>query len=189
MSHDIMDELVELLERRGGEAYFGEPVTQRAHALQCAWLASCQRAGDPLIVAALLHDIGHMLHDLGESAADAGLDAVHEEVGQRWLRQFFGPDVTEPVRLHVAAKRYLCAVDREYAESLSAASRQSLALQGGPFTADELAAFTAQPFARDAIELRRWDDLAKTADLEVPDLRHYGDVIRAVAARRSAENP
>ncbi len=162
--------------------YFGEPVTQLAHALQCAWLAERAGASDALVVAALLHDVGHLVHGLDEDVADNGIDARHEQAGQRWLAQFFGLEVTEPVRLHVEAKRYLCGADAQYAASLSPASRQSLALQGGPLAGNELIAFAEQPFAREAVLLRRWDDRAKTPGRQVPGLAHYGPRLRAVAS-------
>ncbi len=127
-----IEEIVRLFERRGREAYFGEPVSQAEHALQAARLAEIEGAHDALIAAALLHDVGHLLHDLGEDVADRGHDARHEELGSDWLAARFGPEVVEPVRLHVAAKRYLCTVDPAYYDGLSPASKQSLALQGGP---------------------------------------------------------
>ena len=138
--------------------YFGEPVTQKEHALQCGWLAEREGAAAALVVAALLHDVGHLLSSESEDAADRGIDQLHQDAGQRWLSQFFGPDVTEPVRLHVDAKRYLCATDPDYYAALSEASRQSLRLQGGPLRSSDLSAFAEQPFAMDAVRLRRWDD-------------------------------
>src|SRR5262249_22020111 len=153
---DVVDRIRSLLETAGAAMYAGEPVTQREHALQCAWLAEQERALDALVVAALLHDIGHLLHGEAENAAARGRDARHEDVGQRWLEQFFGREVTEPVRLHVAAKRYLCGSDAVYAASLSPASRQSLELQGGPFNETEAVDFLQQPFAENAVQLRRW---------------------------------
>jgi phosphonate degradation associated HDIG domain protein len=167
------DIVAALLEQRGGSAYFGEPVTQREHALQCAWIAEQEGAEDALVIAALLHDVGHLLHELPENVADAGTDARHEAAGEEWLARFFGLQVTEPVRLHVAAKRYLCAVDPDYVASLSEASKQSLALQGGPLTADAIAEFADLRYAEDAVRLRRWDDRAKTPGLMTPELTHY----------------
>src|SRR5262245_37267648 len=170
---DVVIAVEAVLQRRGDSMYFGETVTQKEHALQCAWLAGRERAEDALIVAALLHDVGHLLSGETEDAADRGVDALHEDAGQRWLSQFFGAEVTEPVRLHVDAKRYLCATDRSYYASLSVASRQSLRLQGGPFHLSQLSAFAEQPFAMNAVRLRRWDDRAKTPGLPVPELDHY----------------
>src|SRR6516225_6317978 len=117
----------------------GEPVSQTEHALQTAWAAEQAGAASALIAAALLHDIGHLLHDLPEDCAHHGIDDAHEVRGARWLVQHFGPDVTEPVRLHVPAKRYLCSTDPAYRSQLSEASELSLKLQGGPFTPAEVA--------------------------------------------------
>src|SRR5215470_11203255 len=126
--------ITDLFECHGGSMYLGEPVTQEEHALQCAWLAEQEGAEAALVVAALLHDIGHLLgaHDIDTSAPE--VDAKHEAQGQEWLAGYFGPEVTEPVRLHVDAKRYLCAMDSNYTKSLSDASRHSLMRQGGPMT-------------------------------------------------------
>ena len=171
--------IFEIFAAKGGEAYFGEPVSQLEHALQTAYHAERANASPSLVVAALLHDIGHLLHELPEHVADLGIDARHEDVGHAWLAQYFGPEITAPVRMHVDAKRYLCATDAAYLRRLSPASVQSLQLQGGPFTAGEASAFEARPFARDAVRLRRWDDLAKIPGMAVPGLEHYKDKIEA----------
>jgi [1-hydroxy-2-(trimethylamino)ethyl]phosphonate dioxygenase len=168
--------------RRGGDHY-GEGVSQQEHALQAAWLAEREGASPALIVAALLHDIGHLLHDLPEDIADQEVDTEHESLGSAWLSQYFGPAVSEPVRLHVAAKRYLCAAEPGYLDQLSAASQESLALQGGPVDAAAAAAFRAAPGAEAAIRLRRWDDGAKIVGLATPGLAHFcGYVAAAIAA-------
>jgi [1-hydroxy-2-(trimethylamino)ethyl]phosphonate dioxygenase len=122
---DVMERITMLFLQRGAEQYFGEPVSQLEHALQAAALAVSYRARDALVVATLLHDIGHLIHGEGESIASAGIDARHEAAAHAFLRQHFDPDVTEPIRLHVAAKRYLCAVDAGYARQLSPASARS----------------------------------------------------------------
>ena len=165
--------VVTLLESGGGSLYFGEAVTQLEHAVQTAALAERSGAPDALVVAALLHDIGHLLHGLDEQTADRGIDARHEDVGESWLASRFSPAVSEPVRLHVAAKRYLCATDPVYVSGLSEASRQSLTLQGGPMRDSDVHAFERTPWAQDAIRLRRWDDAAKVPGLRVPDVTHY----------------
>jgi phosphonate degradation associated HDIG domain protein len=168
----------------GGDAYYGEPVTQLEHAVQTAALAEAAGASDALVVAALLHDVGHMLSDGPENVADQGVDARHEDIGHRWLETHFGAAVTEPVRLHVAAKRYLCAVEPGYAEALSDASRQSLALQGGAMTPEAARAFAQLPWAAEAAALRRWDDAAKDTGREVPDAsRYHARIMRLLEER------
>lgn len=169
----IREQIAQLFRDRGQAAYFGEEVSQTEHALQAAWAAERAGASSDLILAALLHDIGHLLHGLPEDIADSGLDARHEELGARWLAQFFGPEVTEPIRLHVPAKRYLCAVDPEYVRQLSEASILSLKVQGGPFSPEEAEAFRAGPHAEAALALRRWDEVAKMKGLATPDVEHF----------------
>src|SRR5215469_4845114 len=165
---NVIDEILQLLEKDGQASYFGEPVTQLEHALQCAHFACEARASNELVVAALLHDLGHLLHEQGEGIADHGIDSVHEDLGQRWLSTHFGPAVTRPVALHVAAKRYLCATDPAYLAQLSPASLKSLELQGGAMSADQIVGFKSEEFASDAVRLRRWDDLAKIPGKDVP---------------------
>lgn len=179
----ISGPIFELFAAKGGDAYFGEPVSQLEHALQAAYHAERDGAPAWLIVAALLHDAGHLLHDLPEHIADLGMDARHEDLGHAWLAQYFGPEITAPVRMHVDAKRYLCATDSEYLQLLSPASVQSLQLQGGPFSQDEARAFEQQPFAREAVRLRRWDDRAKVPGMRVPGLEHYRAMIEASQLR------
>ena len=161
----VVDRMLRLLAEKGHGAYFGEAVTETEHALQSAHLAETSGAANELIAAALLHDIGHLLHGLGEDIAERGIDGGHEEGGAAWLASYFGPVVIDPVRLHVAAKRYLCAVDLEYRLALSAASQRSLDLQGGPFSVEEARRFECEPFWEAAVALRRWDDAAKEPGL------------------------
>jgi phosphonate degradation associated HDIG domain protein len=149
-----------------GDKRYGEFVTQREHALQCATLASQEGASSALIAASLLHDIGHMLDDAARSN-EPSEDLVHEVKGANFLAQWFAKDVTEPVRLHVIAKRFLTGNDPAYYDTLSPASKHSLELQGGPMTADAQRQFLEIPYAREAILLRRWDDQAKEQDLEL----------------------
>jgi phosphonate degradation associated HDIG domain protein len=170
---NIVDEVCELFASKGHAAYVGEPVSQLEHALQAAHHAEAADAADALVVAALLHDVGHLLHKLPEDAANHGIDTRHEKIGQAWLARYCGAEVTEPVRLHVPAKRYLCATDAAYLAQLSPASTQSLRLQGGPFTSDEVRQFERNPHYRAAVTLRRWDDLAKVPGMPVPALDHY----------------
>jgi phosphonate degradation associated HDIG domain protein len=178
---NVTNEILELFQTRGQEAYFGEGVSQREHALQAAWLAESSRARPALVVAALLHDIGHLVHGLPEDIAEQGVDGYHEAAGARWLGTYFGPEVTEPIRLHVDAKRYLCATDPTYRATLSPTSVQSLALQGGPMDAAEARAWEANPFFAEAVMLRRWDDAAKVPGLTVPDLEHYTNLINSLS--------
>jgi phosphonate degradation associated HDIG domain protein len=168
-----LDEIARKLSGSGQRRYGLHHVNQLEHALQTAWLA--ERAGDPdaLVAASLLHDIGHMVHRLGDNPAARGTDDLHEELGHAYLCALFGPEVTEPVRLHVAAKRYLCAVEPDYFATLAADSVRSLALQGGPMSPAEAAAFAALPQADAAVRLRRYDDSAKVAGLETPDVAHF----------------
>ncbi len=177
----ISGQIFELFRTRGHNAYFGENVSQQEHALQTAYLAEQANAEPGLVVAALLHDIGHLIHGLPDNIADQGLDGYHEAAGAAWLKAYFGPEVTEPIRLHVDAKRYLCATDAAYLGLLSDASRQSLALQGGPCDPAEAKILEDNPFFSAALALRRWDDAAKIPRLIVPGLEHYAGVIDSMA--------
>lgn len=180
----IIDEIVSLFLLRGQGAYFGEAVSETEHALQCAHLAEQAGADSELITAALLHDVGHLLHGLQENIAEQGHDGRHEACGAAWLAPHFGPAVVDPVRLHVAAKRYLCAVDPDYQADLSPASQLSLGLQGGPFTAEEIRRFELEPWFQSAVAVRRWDDTAKVPGLAVPGLDHYRHHLELALARR-----
>jgi phosphonate degradation associated HDIG domain protein len=180
-----LSEIEHLFAVKGDRQYTGEPVTQLEHALQCAQLAEGEGADAPLVVAALLHDLGHMLNDQGETPTLRGIDDKHQFVALPFLRGLFDEDVLEPIRLHVDAKRYLCAVEPGYWDSLSIASRRSLELQGGIYDVGEAQAFIAQPHARDAVQLRRWDDEAKVAGLTTPDLAHYVEIMRTACRSES----
>lgn len=176
----VADEVLRLFERSGDSQYGGESVTQLEHGLQAAQLAEQQGASSELVVAALLHDIGHLLHELPDDAPDQGVDDLHENLGAAWVEGRFPPSVLEPVRLHVEAKRYLCAVEPGYLEALSEPSRVSLGLQGGPMTEEECEDFRRGEFFESSIALRRWDDEAKVAGLETPSLRHFLKHVRSV---------
>jgi len=180
----VADEVTAIFAKKGESAYFGEDVSQLEHALQAAYFAQQEGAPPALVVAALVHDIGHLVEDTAENIADLGIDAKHEEIGQSWLSARFGQDVFEPAFLHVSAKRYLCATDSSYFGKLSAASVQSLALQGGPMTASEVREFEANKFYREALSLRHWDDQAKVPNLETPPLDAYRGLVNSVATRR-----
>lgn len=175
---DVVQAIQAMLEGRAEGRYGLALVNQQQHALQAAWLA--ERNGDPdaLVAAALLHDIGHLVHDLGEDPAAEGVDDKHEERGHAWLVPHFGPAVTEPIRLHVAAKRYLCAREADYFARLSPDSVTSLKLQGGPMSEAEAAAFEASPHAEAAVRLRRYDEQAKVKGLETPPVAHFMAAVR-----------
>lgn len=176
----IVDEIIQLFEERGNGLYFGEQVTETEHALQAAHLAREAGASNAMILGALLHDIGHLLHSHGEDIADHGVDAKHEDEGAEFLAGKFPPLVVDCVRLHVPAKRYLCAVEPEYLAGLSPVSQRSLELQGGPMTAHEVAEFEAEPHFREAVQARRWDDQAKIVGLDVPGVASYRSLLEAL---------
>jgi len=173
MDQSILTEIAQRLDINGRHRYGLSDINQIQHGLQAAWLA--EQAGDPpgLIAAALMHDIGHMLHDLGENPAEEGIDDRHEDVGHAFLVAHFGPEVSEPVRLHVAAKRYLCGKEADYFAKLSKDSVLSLSLQGGPMDSAEIAAFERLPFWQEAVRLRRYDEGAKVKGLATPPLAHF----------------
>lgn len=178
ISADISADIQGLLEQKASGRYGLSLINQQQHALQAAWLAEREGRSEALVVAALLHDIGHMVHELGENPAARGIDDRHEELGEAFLAKHFGPEVTEPVRLHVAAKRYLCAVEPDYFAKLSPDSVRSLELQGGPMSSAEVAAFEAVPEFADAVQLRRYDEQAKVKGLETPPVAHFMPAVR-----------
>jgi len=169
----VVDEILQIYSRRGGEAYVGEPISVSEHAAQAAYFAREEGAPPALVLAALLHDIGHLLRAMPEDLRQWRTDRRHEDLGGRWIGARFGPAVADPVRLHVAAKRYLCAAEPAYGAQLSPASVQTLALQGGPMNPTEAAAFEREPFHADALRLRRWDDRAKIAGFQAPGIASY----------------
>lgn len=182
----FVDEIVAVFRDRGCEAYLGERVSMSEHMLQAAHAAQEAGVPDELVVAALLHDVGHLVHDDSTRTGSdmEGLeqvDRVHEEVGAQWLTRGFGPEVTEPVRLHVAAKRYLCAVEPVYLAALSPASAHTLRLQGGSMSPAEAAEFAADPYAAGAVQLRRWDDAGKRPGDSAPGLEHFLPLLLACA--------
>jgi len=177
----LADEVLRIFASRGSGNYFGERVTVTEHCLQAAWFATQESAPSPLVVAALLHDIGHLVVSVPDDIADWTSDAHHEEVGGEWLARRMQPEVVQPVRLHVAAKRYLCATDPSYFAKLSDASVVTLRLQGGPMSADEVKQFETLPGFRAAIRLRLWDDQGKVAGLSTPGLETYRGLIDAYA--------
>ena len=169
-----------LFASEGAADYLGEAVTQASHMLQAAALAEEAGAPPALVAAALLHDVGHFTGTVSGRDLMRGTDNRHGEQGANWLAQWFGPDVTEPVRLHVDAKRYLCSVESGYLGRLSPASVYTLGVQGGPMQGDELAEFEASPFAADACQVRRWDDEAKDPAELPPPFGHFAPILEGL---------
>ena len=172
MSDPLRQELLEIFVGRATRRYGLSEVNQLQHALQAAALAEADAAPPATVLACLLHDVGHMIHRLGENPAGRGVDDVHEQLGADWLAERFGPEVSEPVRLHVAAKRYLCTVEPDYFGKLSPDSVRSLELQGGLMSAGEVEAFRANPLHGEAARLRRFDEAAKDPRAATPDFDH-----------------
>ena len=177
---EVVARLAKLFAEQGESEYLGEAVTQAEHMLQAAACAQRASASNALIAASLLHDVGHLFVGAdtseisGRDLMDAGTDNRHSHTGADWLAAAGFPEpVTEPVRLHVAAKRYLCTVEPGYFDQLSEASVYTLSVQGGPMSQEEAAEFARGPYARDAVTLRRWDEAAKDPEADVPDFDHY----------------
>lgn len=179
----LITDILGLYQARGSIAYFGERVSVTEHGLQAAHFGQVAQAPETLVVAALLHDVGHLLEALPDAIEDWVQDAHHEVAGARWLARHFDPAVSEPVRLHVAAKRYLCATDPSYFARLSPASVHTLQLQGGPMSTGEVARFEAEQFAQQAVQLRHWDDQGKVEGLRTPALSDYMPLIGRIARR------
>ena len=179
MSETLRQELLDIFVGRATRRYGLSAINQLQHALQAAALAEADGAPPATVLASLLHDVGHMVHQLGEDPAARGIDDRHEELGAKWLAERFGPDVCEPVRLHVAAKRFLCTTESDYFAKLSPDSVRSLELQGGTMSADEVDAFRANPLYAEAVHLRRYDEGAKDPRAQTPDFDYY---LRHVAA-------
>ena len=180
-----IDVIAALFDSAGAADYLGEPVTQAEHMLQAGALALAADAPDALVAAALLHDVGHFQGPLTGHDLMNGTDNHHSDTGAAWLAPWFGPAVTEPVRLHVAAKRYLCAVEPAYLQALSPASVHTLAVQGGPFGPADIQRFRAHPHHADAVALRRWDDQAKDPTIAAPAFA----TLRAVLQRAQRDRP
>jgi phosphonate degradation associated HDIG domain protein len=183
MPANRIEDLQQLFENKGDAYYGAEGISQLAHALQCAELAENNGASPELITACLLHDFGHLVHELGNDPAAEGVDDIHQYMALPFLRGLFGDAVLTPIKLHVDAKRYLCAVDADYWAGLSFASQRSLMLQGGIYDQDAAEHFIAQPYAADAVLLRRWDDQAKVVGKTTRDLSHYLAIARGCSHR------
>ena len=174
-----VDKILAVYIDKGSKDYAGERINQLEHALQTAMLAEQADADASLIVASLLHDYGHLIHDVGADVFKSGIDDRHEILGAENLSAYFGEAVMMPIRMHVEAKRYLCAIDPEYLKLLSPASIWSLKLQGGPFVASNRDEFIKRPFAAEAVNLRRWDESAKIYGLQTPNLAHFRPYVEA----------
>jgi phosphonate degradation associated HDIG domain protein len=178
------EEILALFQHRGSEAYFGEQVSTTEHSLQAAYFAQLAAAPPGLVIAALLHDIGHLVEDVPGDIAEWTVDAHHEQIGGRWLALRFRPEISEPVRLHVPAKRYLLATDATYFAKLSPASVITLKLQGGPMAPQEVAQFEKEPYYKNAVRVRQWDDQGKVAGLTTPSLGDYCAMIEQFTTGR-----
>jgi len=179
----MIDQIIGLYETKGGREYEGEGVSQLEHALQSAHRAEQDGAAPELVCAALLHDIGHLINDRGETPTLRGEDDLHQYMALPFLRPAFPEAVLGAIRLHVDAKRYLCAIRPGYREALSEDSKRSLALQGGVFAPAQAERFIRQPFAADAVKVQLWDDAAKVPGLPTPGLAHFEAILRTVARR------
>ena len=176
----VVEFLLDLFARRGAEEYMGERVSISAHMEQTAACAVADGASDDLIVAALLHDIGHLVCDFSIDGLENDINNLHEEAGAAFLQRYYPLSVTEPIRLHVAAKQYLCAVDAGYVQTLSVASVNSLRIQGGPMNAAQISEFETKIHHQDAVRLRCYDDDGKVAGLDIKPITAYRDKLEAL---------
>jgi len=177
---NIVDFILDLFAHRGAEEYMGESVSMSQHMEQTAACAFADGASSELVVAALLHDIGHFVGDFPIDALEKGINNCHESAGSAFLEPFFPASVTEPIRLHVAAKKYLCAIDESYIKRLSKASIESLNVQGGPMSAVEVRDFESNPYHQAAVKARHYDDDGKVAGLFIKPIKDYRRQIEAV---------
>ena len=184
-SENIVDFIGSIFDRRGDEEYLGEPVTMGQHMLQGATLAEEAGQPDQIIVAALLHDIGHFTSEFGTFTMEDTEDRFHEDAGAQVLEKFFPKVISDCCRFHVAAKRYLCATDPEYFSKLSEASLHSLSLQGGPMSSDEISKFEENPNLEKIITVRHLDDAGKDPNLETPDFWHFAPKVQSMVKQKT----
>lgn len=193
MAFDTLDHsnivafIADIFARRGDDSYMGEAVTMSQHMLQTATLAQKANAPETLVAASLLHDIGHYTSEFPESSLASGQDNYHETAGADVLKAFFPTSVTQPIELHVAAKRYLCAVNDSYFSRLSAASVQSLNVQGGPMDAAEVDAFRKHEYYEDSLRLRAWDDEGKVADVKTPAFEDFAPLLERLTQQHASD--
>ena len=176
----IVDYIEDVFSRRGAESYLGEQVTMAQHMLQTAQCAEQAGANNSQIVAALLHDIGHYKNEIPETSLAKGIDNYHEEAGANFLEDYFPISVVEPIRQHVAAKRYLCAVKSDYLERLSPASVHTLNLQGGPMNEEEVKEFEKNDYLEQCVKLRYWDEDAKDPERVYPAFSYYRPLVESL---------
>ncbi|WP_170439146.1 (R)-1-hydroxy-2-trimethylaminoethylphosphonate oxygenase [Ruegeria arenilitoris] len=184
---NIVAFIADIFDRRGGEEYLGEPVTMAQHMLQGATIAEQNGMPEEIIVGALLHDIGHFTSEFGTYHPDDTEDRYHEDAGAEVLERFFPSVITDCCRYHVAAKRYLCATRPEYFNRLSAASVHTLELQGGPMSAEEVAAFEANPNLKEIIQVRYLDEAGKRPDMDTPGFNHFAPMVQRMVDRHLGE--
>ena len=182
-SDTIVDYIEDVFIRRGAESYLGEEVTMAQHMLQTAQCAEQAGVDNSQIVAALLHDIGHYKNEISETSLAKGVDNFHEEAGANFLEDYFPLSVVEPIRQHVAAKRYLCAVKSDYLERLSSASVHTLNLQGGPMNAEEVEEFEKNDYLEQCIQLRYCDEDGKDPERKHPPFSYYRPLIESLVKR------
>lgn len=173
----------DIFERCGDEEYLGEPVTMAEHMLQGATIAEQNGQDEVIIVGALLHDIGYFTSEFGTFSMEDTEDRYHEEAGAEVLSQFFPSVITDCVRYHVAAKRYLCATRPDYFKRLSPASVHSLNLQGGPMSDEEVVEFERNPNLKEILQVRYLDEAGKRADMETPPFSHFAPVVQRIVDR------
>ncbi len=183
---NIVEFIADIFERKGSDSYLGESVTMSQHMLQGALQAETSGADDEIIAAALLHDIGHYTSEFPADMVKGGQDNYHEDAGAQILSGYFSERIIACVRYHVPAKRYLCVIDQKYYDALSDASKQTLALQGGLMSSEEMREFSKMPYLDDILQVRRWDDLAKDPLLKTPPFSYYQPILERLVKTKQA---